>query len=56
MAAAAMKRTTKGYADVVVELSKAAAVLLVLHAVEVVSSSMIEGTQFCKDFTKTSHI
>ena len=55
-AAAPMKRTMKSYAKVVVELSKAAAVLLVLLTAEVVSSSMTEGTQSCKDFTQTSHI
>ena len=58
-AAAAMKRTIKMYANVVVELSKAAAMLLELRTEEVASSSMTEaseGTQSCKDFKQTSHI
>ena len=53
---AAMRRTMKRYANVMVELTKAAAVLLVLRTAEVVCSSMTEGTQSCKDFTQTSHI
>ena len=55
MAAAAIKMTMKTYANVDVELSKAVAVLMVLLTAEAVSSRM-EGTQPCKDFTKTSHI
>ena len=55
-AAAAMKRTMKRYANVMVGHVKAAAVLLVLRDADVVSSSMSEGTQSCKDFTQTSHI
>ena len=44
----------KRYSSVVVELSKEAVMLLVLWTVELFSGSM-EGTQSCKDFTKTSH-
>ena len=45
----------RGSSDSDVELSKAVAVLMVLLTAEAVSSRM-EGTQPCKDFTKTSHI
>ena len=55
-AAAAMKRTMQRYANVMVELSKAAAVFLVQRTAGLVSSSMKEGTQSCKDFTQTSHV
>ena len=54
-AAAAMKRTMKMYAKVVVELSKAAAVLLVLRN-RGGFQQHDGGHQSCKEFTKTSHI
>ena len=52
-AAAAMKRTMRRNAEVVVELA-IDAVLLAPRTPEPLSS--MSGTQSCKDFTKWSHI